>query len=251
MPTGFLQVMVTTQTALPLENVKITVIDSATGQVLTDKTAYTDNSGKTPLIELETADRTYSLDEDNTTVLPYKNYDLIIEKEYFIRGQITGAQIYEGETTIQTIGLMPRPTEFGNEFESELSRGDIQKLFTTEPDLQEGTNDYVLQRVIIPQTVTVHLGRPDASRQNVTVPFRTYLKSVAASEIYPTWPEQALRANIHAQISFVLNRIYTEWYRSRGYPFDITNSTSFDQKYIHNRATFESTDKIVDEIFNT
>ena len=85
----------------------------------------------------------------------------------------------------------------------------------------------------------------------MTVPFRTYLKSVAASEIYPTWPEQALRANIHCQISFVLNRIYTEWYRSRNYAFDITNSTSFDQKYIHNRSTFESTDKIVDEIFNT
>ena len=251
MATGFLQVMVTTQTALPLENVKITVIDSASGKTLEDKTVYTDNSGKTPLIELETIDRQYTLDEDNTTVLPYKNYDLIVEKEYFIRGQITAAQIYDGETTIQTIGLMPRPTDFGNEFESELNRGRVQKLFDVQPNLQEGRNDYVLQRVVIPETVTVHLGRPDASRQNVTVPFRTYLKSVAASEIYPTWPEQALRANIHCQISFILNRIYTEWYRSRGYNFDITNSTSFDQKYIHNRATFESTDRIVDEIFNT
>ena len=251
MATGFLQVMVTTQTALPLENVKITVIDSASGKTLEDKTVYTDDSGKTPLIELETIDRQYTLDEDNTTVLPYKNYDLIVEKEYFIRGQITAAQIYDGETTIQTIGLMPRPTDFGNEFESELNRGRVQKLFDVQPNLQEGRNDYVLQRVVIPETVTVHLGRPDASRQNVTVPFRTYLKSVAASEIYPTWPEQALRANIHCQISFILNRIYTEWYRSRGYNFDITNSTSFDQKYIHNRATFESTDRIVDEIFNT
>ena len=214
MATGFLQVMVTTQTALPLENVKITVIDSASGKTLEDKTVYTDDSGKTPLIELETIDRQYTLDEDNTTVLPYKNYDLIVEKEYFIRGQITAAQIYDGETTIQTIGLMPRPTDFGNEFESELNRGRVQKLFDVQPNLQEGRNDYVLQRVVIPETVTVHLGRPDASRQNVTVPFRTYLKSVAASEIYPTWPEQALRANIHCQISFILNRIYTEWYRS-------------------------------------
>ena len=251
MPTGYLQVMVTTQTALPLENVKVTVIDSATQQTLMDKTAYTDASGKTPLIFLETVSAEYSLDEDNTEILPYKNYDLIIEKEFFIRGQILGTQIYENQTTQQVIGLMPRPTDFGNEFESELSRSDVQKLFDVQPNLQEGRNDYVLQRVVIPQTVTVHLGRPDASRQNVTVPFRTYLKSVAASEIYPTWPEQALRANIHCQISFVLNRIYTEWYRSRNYPFDITNSTSFDQKYIHNRATFESTDKIVDEIFNT
>lgn len=251
MATGFLQVMVTTQTALPLENVKITVIDSASGQLMEEKTVYTDSSGNSPLIELETVDRQYTLDEDNTTVLPYKNYDLIIEKEFFIRGQITAAQIYDGQTTIQTIGLMPRPTDFGNEFESELNRGQVQKLFDVQPNLQEGTNEYILQRVVIPQTVTVHLGRPDARRQNVTVPFRTYLKSVAASEIYPTWPQQALRANIHCQISFVLNRIYTEWYRSRGYNFDITSSTSFDQKYIHNRATFESTDRIVDEIFNT
>ena len=251
MPTGFLQVMVTTQTAIPLENVKITVIDSASRQTLEDKTAFTDASGQTPPISLETARRQYSLDENNTDILPYKNYDLIIEKEFFIRGQITGVQIYDGQTTQQAITLMPRPTDFGNEFESELSRGDIQKLFDVQPNLQQGRNDYVLQRVVIPQTVTVHLGRPDASRQNVTVPFRTYLKSVAASEIYPTWPQQALRANIHCQISFVLNRIYTEWYRSRGYPFDITNSTSFDQKYIHNRATFDSTDRIVDEIFNT
>ena len=251
MATGYLQVMVTTQTALPLENVRITVIDSATQQVLEDKTAYTDTSGQTPLIELDTVDREYSLDEENTTVLPYKNYDIIIEKEFFIRGQIMGAQIYDGQTTMQVIGLMPRPTDFGNEFESELNRGEIQKLFTVEPDLQQGTNDYILQRVVIPEYVTVHLGRPDAAASNVRVPFKTYLKSVASSEIYPTWPENALRANIHAQISFVLNRIYTEWYRSRGYDFDITNSTSFDQKYIHNRSTFESTDKIVDEIFNT
>lgn len=251
MATGFLQVMVTTQTAIPLENVKITVIDSASGKLLADKTVYTDSSGKSPLIELETVDRQYTLDRDNTTVLPYKNYDIVTEKEFYIRGENISVQIYDGQTTVQTVGLMPRPTDFGNEFERELNRGDVQKLFDIQPDLQEGTNNYILQRVVIPQSVTVHLGRPDARRQNVTVPFRTYLKSVAASEIYPTWPQQALRANIHCQISFVLNRIYTEWYRSRGYNFDITNSTSFDQKYIHNRATFESTDKIVDEIFNT
>ncbi len=251
MATGFLQVMVTTQTALPLQDVKITVIDSASGRVLEDKTAFTDQSGQSPLIELETVDRQYSLDEDNTEILPYKNYDLIIEKEYFIRGQLMAVQVYDGQTTVQTIGLMPRPTDFGNEFESELHRGDVQKLFDVQENLQRGTNNYVLQNVVIPQSVTVHLGRPEENRNNVTVPFRTYLKSVAASEIYPTWPENALRANIHAQISFVLNRIYTEWYRSRGYNFDITNSTSFDQKYIHNRATFESTDRIVEEIFNT
>ena len=96
MATGFLQVMVTTQTALPLENVKITVIDSATQQVLEDKTAYTDSSGQTPLIELDTVEASYSLQQDNTSVLPDKNYDIIVEKEFFIRGQILGAQLYTG-----------------------------------------------------------------------------------------------------------------------------------------------------------
>ena len=81
----------------------------------------------------------------------------------------------------------------------------------------------------IPRTITVHLGTPDSSAENVTVSFADYIKNVASSEIYPTWPESAIRANIYAQISFALNRIYTEWYRARGYNFDITNSTAYDQ----------------------
>ncbi len=103
----------------------------------------------------------------------------------------------------------------------------------------------------IPLYITVHLGLPsDDSAPNVTVPFIDYLKNVASSEIYPTWPDNALRANIYAQISFALNRIYTEWYPSRGYNFDITSTTQFDQKYTPNREIFDSTSKIVDELFN-
>jgi peptidoglycan hydrolase-like amidase len=86
----------------------------------------------------------------------------------------------------------------------------------------------------IPDFITVHLGAPsDSSAPNVTLPFIDYIKNVASSEIYPTWPENALRANIYAQISFALNRIYTEYYRSRGYPFDITSSTAFDQYFVN------------------
>lgn len=109
-------------------------------------------------------------------------------------------------------------------------------------------NDAILP--IIPETVTVHLGRPDEAARNVTVPFADYIKNVASSEIYPTWPESALRANILAQISFALNRIYTEYYRSRGYDFDITNSTSIDQSFVYGRDIFENISQIVDEIFN-
>ncbi len=97
----------------------------------------------------------------------------------------------------------------------------------------------------------MHLGKPSESAQDVTVPFIDYVKNVASSEIYPTWPEQSLRANIHAQISIVLNRIYTEWYKSKGYSFQITNSTSYDQYYVHGRTIFESVSVIADEIFNT
>ena len=103
----------------------------------------------------------------------------------------------------------------------------------------------------IPDTVTVHLGAPDTNAPNVTVPFTEYITNVASSEIYPTWPEEAIRANIYAQISFVLNRIYTEFYRSRGYDFDITNSTAFDQSFVSGRDYFENIEQIVSEIFNS
>ncbi len=102
----------------------------------------------------------------------------------------------------------------------------------------------------IPETITVHLGAPDEAAQNVTVSFPEYIKNVASSEIYPTWPVSALRANILSQISFALNRIYTEWYPSRGYNFDITNSTRYDQSYVQNRDIFDNISQLVDEIFN-
>lgn len=108
----------------------------------------------------------------------------------------------------------------------------------------------MIGRPYIPETITVHLGAPDASVANVTVSFPDYIKNVASSEIYPTWPENALRANIYAQISYALNRIYTEWYRSRGYNFDITNSTAYDQSFVPDRDIFENISRIVDEIFN-
>ncbi len=103
----------------------------------------------------------------------------------------------------------------------------------------------------IPQEITVHLGAADSPAENVTVPFVDYIKNVAASEIYPTWDVAAIRANVLAQISFALNRIYTEFYRSRGYDFDITATTAMDQKYTPGRNTFENIDRIVDDIFNS
>lgn len=107
-----------------------------------------------------------------------------------------------------------------------------------------------LTHVILPENITVHLGRPDEEAENVTVPFIDYIKNVASSELYPTWPENALIANIYAITSIALNRIFTQWYRSRGYNFDITNTTQYDQAYVHNRGIFDNISSIVDKIFS-
>ena len=102
----------------------------------------------------------------------------------------------------------------------------------------------------IPETITVHLGTPDSDAMNVSLTFPNYIKNVCSSEIFPTWPESALRANIYVQITFALNRVYTEWYRSRGYNFDITSSTQYDQAFVYGRDIFNNISNIVDEIFN-
>lgn len=105
-------------------------------------------------------------------------------------------------------------------------------------------------RPVIPERITVHLGAPNSNAQNVTLPFPDYIKNVCSSEIFPTWPESALRANIYVQTSFAMNRIYTEWYRSRGYDFDITSSTQYDQAFVYGRDIFSNISSLVDEQFN-
>lgn len=106
-----------------------------------------------------------------------------------------------------------------------------------------------LKLPVIPENITVHLGPASSDAPNVTVPFVDYIKNVASSEIYPTWPDEAIRANVLAQISFALNRVFTEYYRSRGYDFDITNDTATDQSYVQDREIFQNISRIVDEIY--
>ena len=103
---------------------------------------------------------------------------------------------------------------------------------------------------VIPNSITVHLGEPDEAARDITIPFTDYISNVAASEIYPTWPRASLEANIYAIISFALNRVYNEWYRSKGYNFDITSSPIYDQTYTLNRSTYENIDDIVNDIFD-
>ena len=103
---------------------------------------------------------------------------------------------------------------------------------------------------VVPNNITVHLGPPNQPAKEITIPFTQYIANVASSEIYPTWPRNALIANIYAIISFTMNRIYNEWYRSKGYNFDITSSPAYDQTYTENKAIYENIENIVEEIFN-
>jgi len=200
---------VTTQIILPLENVQILITEADTSLLLEQKTVYTDENGLTSFIELDTVPKELSLDE-NYEGLPYRTYNLFIYADGYIQAEALGVNIFDGEETLQWVDLLARPVNFGRDFELDSLREEAHKLYDIPVHDKQG-NQRVLQRVVIPENITVHLGAPNADARNVTVPFRTYLKSVASSEIYPTWPQQALRANIYAQISFVLNRVFTEW----------------------------------------
>lgn len=235
------------QEALPLSEVSVSV-DSVT--------KMTDENGYVQFDDIEAPDASYSLDPNNTQI-PYSTVDVTIEKENYQTQIIQKVQIFAGQVALLNVELLPESRRYA---ETEVNViPDHQLLNKTRHSCAsyEAINEnglqqqWVLNYPIIPKYVTVHLGRPTASASNVTVSFRDYIKNVASSEIYPTWPEQSLRANIYCQISLVMNRVYTEWYRSKGYSFDITNSTAFDQYYVHNRNIFENISEIVDDIFNT
>ena len=196
-----------------------------------------------------------SLDENNTTTLPYAVCSLTARKPGYRTVRIQGIQIFAGQVTLARPEMIP-DTEEGKDIANPPVIIPTHALFAgnggSGPSPTEHcTGSRVLDRVIVPKNITVHLGRPAASARNVTVSFRDYIANVASSEVYPTWPIEALKANIHCQISLALNRIYTEWYPSKGYTFNITNSTSYDQYYVHGRTVFDVMVKLTDDIFNT
>ena len=214
---------------------------------------FTDTEGEARL-ELPSGSYAASRRPDSAAE-PYKRYDVRISMPGYIPVVIRGVQIFPGVTTVQNCVLVrtaddPRHRVYVTEIPRhnlDTRRG--ERIPGAEGPARESAIYPSAREVVIPQNITVHLGAPDSNAQNVTVPYTEYLKSVAASEIYPTWPESALRANLLAQSTLALNRIYTEWYRSQGYDFDITSSPAYDQAYIHNRSTFETTDRLIDETF--
>ena len=213
----------------------------------------TDTTGSAADIPVEAPACTLSLDEDNT-IRPYAVVSLTAAKSGYRTVRIEGIQIFAGQITLAQPAMIP-VTEEGKDIPDAPIVIPPHPLFAgsggSGAQPVENCTPRVLDKVIIPKNITVHLGKPAASARNVTVSFRDYIANVASSEVYPTWPEQALRANIHCQISLALNRIYTEWYPSKGYTFNITNSTSYDQYYVHGRTVFDVMVRITDDIFNT
>ncbi len=233
--------------AVPLSGVQVSIMDDD-GRKIYEVT--TDENGEAPVVSLETLDMALSLDP-NYAGNPYVSYNVLARREGFQTRYVEGVAIYEGETAVLPVTLMPM---------QEFARGgDIMKIELEKPAAARSEmrfqqappdNARILRQAVIPRVITVHLGTPASWAANVQVPFTDYIKNVASSEIYPTWPDAALRANIYAIITFALNRIFTEWYRSQGYSFDITNSTAYDMAYVYGRQIYESISVIVDEIFN-
>ena len=250
MTTGILRIQAfAARQSAPVEGVTVNIVgDGFTAARMTDA------EGNAADVTLTAPDCALSLEEDNTTRLPYAVCSLTALKAGYRTVRIQGIQVFAGQVTLAQPEMIPE-TEEDRDVENPPIVIPPHPLFAGGGGSGRAPVDpcapRVLDRVIIPKNITVHLGKPAASARNVTVSFRRYIANVASSEVYPTWPESALRANIHCQISLALNRIYTEWYPSRGYSFNITNSTSYDQYYVHGRTVFDVMVRLTDDIFNT
>lgn len=248
MAIGYLSIQArTAHEAVPLSSVRIQILDDMGNTVYT---LTTDESGETEAMPLETVDKSFSLNQYYSG-MPYVNYSVLAQAPGFHSLLVSDIPIFDGETAMLPLTLIPMTEMQRRSTQTEITIGQ-PAVSMQEQRNQEGStaSPYVLRQVVIPNPITVHLGAPSASAANVQVSFPDYVKNVASSEIYPTWPEASLTANIYAIITFALNRIYTEWYRSRGYNFDITNSTAYDQYFVYGRPIYESIGRIVDRIFN-
>lgn len=237
----------TAHDAVPLSGVQVRIMDDRRNNVYV---LTTDQNGETQKVPLETKDKSLSL---NPYFLgtPYTSYNVLAQITGFNSLYITDIPILDGETAILPLMLVPMQELQRSPLLTEISIGKpAVAMPETRNQPRPALEPRILRQVVIPNPITVHLGSPNSSASNVQVSFPDYVKNVASSEIYPTWPEASLTANIYAIITFALNRIYTEWYRSRNYNFDITNNTAYDQYFIYGRPIYESISRIVDRIFN-
>lgn len=244
--------LINQSTGTPIQGARIAL--SYTGNPSqTLEEVSTDDSGNTEVLTLNTPPLEYSMEPNENQ--PYAEYTIRVEAPGYRDITVSAIDVLPGEESLQDIELeaedapgnpidtivIPAHTLYG-EYPPKIPEDEIKPM--------SETGEIVLSRVVIPEYVVVHDGSPgDSTAANYYVRYRDYIKNVASSEIYATWPDAALRANILAIMSFTLNRVYTEWYRGKGYEFTITSSTAYDHKFMPGRNFFQSISNVVDEMF--
>lgn len=251
---GELQVNVTDSDNAPIRDARVTISEpeTAINPNSTIERLETDVSGQTQIVDLNTPPLEYSLNENNEN-MPYANYNIQIEVPGYETENIRNVEILPDSLSLQNVRMRKRegeqvenididPHTLYAEYPEKVPEDEIKDV--NEP------GEIVLSRVVIPEYVVVHNGTPSSNARDYYVTYKDYIKNVASSEIYATWPRATIEANVLAIMSFTLNRVYTEWYRNKGYDFTITSSTAYDQKWIYGRNIFQSIDEVVDEIFD-
>ena len=252
--TGALQINVESETRdRPINNAVVDISYTGDPDTVIEE-VNTDSSGRTEVLSLPAPPMQYSQTPGEPQ--PYSEYTIRVSAEGFEPITVSGTEILPGELSLQTVHMrpleageapdvvvIPAHTLYGN-YPPKIAEAEVK------PVNQPG--EIVLSRVVVPEFVIVHDGSPrDTTASNYYERYRDYIKNVASSEVYSTWPRAALEANIIAIMSFTLNRVYTEWYRYKGFDFTITSSTAFDHKWIYGRNIFENISEIVDEIFDS
>lgn len=238
-------------TRSPVENARIRIFDTGQPEKALEEIG-TDTNGNSETVELPAPPIEYSMEPSENQ--PYSEYTFQIQADGFEPLSISGAELFSGSLALQDVRLsplkasgdfqnytIPAHTLFGN-YPPKIAEAEIKPV--------NASGEIVLSRVVVTEYIVVHDGSPrDSTAQDYYIRYSDYIKNVASSEIYATWPRAAIVANVLAIMSFTLNRVYTEWYRNKGYSFTITSSTAFDHKWIPNRNIFESISEVVDEVF--
>ena len=253
--TGYLNVIVTgPDTYSPLSSATIEIADTGEPNLILE-TAATNPNGQTGNIVLSAPPREYSMEPSDNQ--PYSEYNVKISAPGYQEQIVSGVQIFSGENGLQFIVLQPSEQTPGYVYNPIVIGGHTLWEYyppkIAEPEIKPlaESGEIVLSRVVVPETIIVHDGVPgDSTATDYYVPYIDYIKNVACCEIYSTWPESTIEANILAIMSFTLNRVYTEWYRNKGYNFTITSSTAYDHKWIYGKTIYENISQIADRLYN-
>ena len=251
--TGKLQINVTSNVNIPIESATINLTYAGQPDNVIE-VLRTNNSGQTESIDLAAPPVDLSLTRDNI-IQPYSEYSIYVTAEGYEPVDISGIEILTDTASVQEVKLTPA-TATGTGSDIVIPAHTLYGVYPpkiAEDEIKpvDESGEIVLSRVVVPETIVVHDGSPsDNTAKNYYVPFRDYIKNVASSEIYATWPDSTITANVLAILSFTLNRVYTEWYRNKGYEFTITSSTAYDHKWIYGRNIYDNISLVVDEIFD-